>query len=606
MDEIEVATEMLTPGDMKEELRFMLRKARQDIVNWKAHLLRSVNQEEARLDQLNALDSTSVVLVQDWAMKFLPRKFRESQTDWFAKRGISWHITVAIRKGDDRKLQMMTFVNVFRSCNQDSCTVLSVMSDVLRQLKEAQPQLKHIYYWQDNAGCYHCGTTIVGARLVSQQHEVSVKRMDFCDTQAGKGACDRKAATMKSQMKIDLNSGNNIESAEQMRDAILSSGGLPSVQVTVSGPPQSAFPAIGLESVSAISNIEYTEKGLLVWRAYKIGPGKLIRWETLNIQLNVEAPLLSEVEHGSFEEKANFKTIRSKKPRSPSKQADSTDPCDSLSSDESSSEESNVRLFSCPEEGCIKRYQHCSSLQRHLDCGKHHRVIEKESLLDRAIAGYSERLDLQSGGVPTIQTETVHKLQAGKAGGGPFSPMGWALRSSQVKRARFTASQKDYLTKKFDLGEKSGQKANPESVARAMMTARDIEGNRLFASDEFLTSKQVASFFSRLAAKRRLEQLKDVSSGSDEEEEENAKRESALQELTNAVMQEVSLEHPIVYDCYNLCELILSSKVSSFAVKMLQDMCRYFQIDTGYIKVKRKRPYVDLLVAYSKNCPCQK
>ena len=68
---------MLTASDVKEELCFIVRKARKDIVNWKAHLLRSVNQEEARLDQLNALDSTSVVLVQDWAMKFLPRKFRE-------------------------------------------------------------------------------------------------------------------------------------------------------------------------------------------------------------------------------------------------------------------------------------------------------------------------------------------------------------------------------------------------------------------------------------------------------------------------------------------------------------------------------------------------
>ena len=40
---------------------------------------------------------------------------------------------------------------------------------------------------------------------------------------------------VKSHMKIFLNSANNIESAEEMRDAILSSGGLPSVNVTVSG-----------------------------------------------------------------------------------------------------------------------------------------------------------------------------------------------------------------------------------------------------------------------------------------------------------------------------------------------------------------------------------
>jgi len=59
------------------------------------------------------------------------------------------------------------------------------MSDVVKQLREAQPQLENIYYWQDNPGCYHYGTTIVGAELISQQHGVSVRQMDFCDSQAG-------------------------------------------------------------------------------------------------------------------------------------------------------------------------------------------------------------------------------------------------------------------------------------------------------------------------------------------------------------------------------------------------------------------------------------
>ncbi|KAL9967963.1 hypothetical protein ACROYT_G026281 [Oculina patagonica] len=133
--------------------------------------------------------------------------------------------------------------------------------------------------------------------------------------------------------------------------------------------------------------------------------------------------------------------------------------------------------------------------------------------------------------------------------------------------------------------ETSGRKADPDSVARAMMTARDSEGNRFFTSAEFLTSKQIASFFSRLAAKRRRQDVADVS----DEEVDNAERESALQELTNTVMQEVSLEHPIVYDCYNLCELVRSSKLSSFAIQMLKEICNHFEIDTRHIKVKRKK-----------------
>ncbi|KAL9954022.1 hypothetical protein ACROYT_G041510 [Oculina patagonica] len=136
------------------------------------------------------------------------------------------------------------------------------------------------------------------------------------------------------------------------------------------------------------------------------------------------------------------------------------------------------------------------------------------------------------------------------------------------------------MTKKFDLGETSGRKEDPDSVARAMMTAKDSEGNRLFTSAEFLTSKQIANFFSRLAAKRRRQDVADVS----DEEVDNAERESALQELTNTVMQEVSLEHPIVYDCYNLCELVRSSKLSSFAIQMLKEICNHFEIDTSHNK----------------------
>ena len=60
-------------------------------------------------------------------MKFLPRKFRESQTDWFARGGISCHLTLSTRGGNDLKPQTMTFNNAFRSCSQESCIVISVM-----------------------------------------------------------------------------------------------------------------------------------------------------------------------------------------------------------------------------------------------------------------------------------------------------------------------------------------------------------------------------------------------------------------------------------------------------------------------------------------------
>ena len=156
----------------------------------------------------------------------LSRKYRESQTDWFGKRGIPWHVTVATKREGD-EMQILTFVHIFKPCNQDNCAVLAVMADVIRQLKITVPNLASVYYRQDNAGCYHCGATIVCARVLGEQFGVSIKRLDFSDPQGGKGPCDRKAVTIKSHLRVHLNSGSDIKTPAEMSDAILSSGECP-------------------------------------------------------------------------------------------------------------------------------------------------------------------------------------------------------------------------------------------------------------------------------------------------------------------------------------------------------------------------------------------
>ena len=71
---------------------------------------------------------------------------------------------------------MLTFAHIFKSCSQDSCVVVAVKADVIRQLKIAMPRLKTVFY---------------------------------------------------------LKAGNDIETPKQMRDAILSSGGVPGVNVAL-------------------------------------------------------------------------------------------------------------------------------------------------------------------------------------------------------------------------------------------------------------------------------------------------------------------------------------------------------------------------------------
>ena len=79
-------------------------------------------------------------------MKYLPRKYRESQSDWFGKRGLTRHIIEGAIKGNSGEMEMMTFVHVFESATaQDSSSVLAILGDVFSQLKAIMPQLQTIY-----------------------------------------------------------------------------------------------------------------------------------------------------------------------------------------------------------------------------------------------------------------------------------------------------------------------------------------------------------------------------------------------------------------------------------------------------------------------------
>ena len=100
-------------------------------------------------------------------MKFIPRKYRESQADWLGKRGISWHVSVAMRKHAGKTLQTLTLVHVFQRSNQDSFYLLAITDDVIKKLKCTMPELKSLSFRQDNAGYYHSAAIILGVRQVS-------------------------------------------------------------------------------------------------------------------------------------------------------------------------------------------------------------------------------------------------------------------------------------------------------------------------------------------------------------------------------------------------------------------------------------------------------
>ena len=187
-----------------DDLHYIYDQAAQNVLSWKAHQLRSKIQDTARVDVLGQLDELSIIIIitQDWAMKFLPHKYRESQTDWFAKRGISWHINVVARKHQGN-LKSQSFVHIVQNSSQGSLVVIRIMEHLLRTLKSENPELTTAFFWSDNAGCYHNSTMLATCRSMGAAAGISLSRVDLSDPKEGKAHANAKQPPSK-HMSADL------------------------------------------------------------------------------------------------------------------------------------------------------------------------------------------------------------------------------------------------------------------------------------------------------------------------------------------------------------------------------------------------------------------
>ena len=262
----------------KDEASYLWKTSVNAIRSWKSHQLRSVHQDQARLDAINALDEHSALIVSDWAMKFIPQRYRESQQDWFGKRGMSWHIAVVFRRIEGT-LHSQSFVHLMQSSSQDSSTVVHIWQHILMTIKDEDTSISHVYLRQDNAGCYHSNLTILAADIIKKSTGVQIKQIDFSDPQGGKGAADRLAARCKSHIRVYINEGNDVTTVDEMKEALLSQGGLEGVRVVVVTPSvvYSEQEQSKITSVNKLNNFQYVNGSIYAWRAYGVGKGKTIK-----------------------------------------------------------------------------------------------------------------------------------------------------------------------------------------------------------------------------------------------------------------------------------------------------------------------------------------
>lgn len=454
--------------DSLRDLQFKLQNATQSITNLKRHLIRCRNQDAAKSDLFDTMQHNEVLLICDWSMKYLPRKYREDQSDWFGKRGLPWHITMAFHK-TETCIESLGFVHIFQSqVSQDSITTAAIIINVMENIQSIDASISSFHVWSDNAGCYK--STEMMALLKS--HGL-VRSFNFCEAQNGKGPCDRTGATLKSAIRRFVNQGHDVLTAHSMKEAIEKTAKNVKYRVSVSEVASQKTSFKPIPAISSYSNFVFEEEGIRVWKAYGIGTGLLIPNTAIGIPSMEHLPLtfLEQPEDIGFHMiKVNTTTETEK-------------------------------TFHCPNEGCVAAFGSSEDLSNHLLFEKCNLELElsSSSIADLTKRKYvtkishSENLNLKL--CLTEDTET-------QAADSELNS-GWALKDERHSR-RFNENQREFLVQKFNVGLQTGKKEDPFILSDSMMYERRADGTRRFSYDEILSMQQITSFFSRMSKKNKM------------------------------------------------------------------------------------------------------
>ncbi|CAB4041992.1 Hypothetical predicted protein [Paramuricea clavata] len=364
------------------------------ILAWKYHLLRAVHQDKAREQALEQWlsDSTKVLITHDFAMKFLPRRFKETQVGWFGKRGITWHISYCVRKilEAENQFEITVYSHIFhQTVSQNSDLIVALMCHTLQEQKAEQPELKDAYYRSDSAGSYASSDVLI-----------PIKPME----------------TLTGVHQRALKSNNGVKVV---------------VPYVVEGVPVSSTKVQKITGISLLHNFEYDSNGLRVWKAFDIGKEKLLKWNEFDKSSQCYRQELSVVEGGDKDQAYGFAAACKK-----AQTHDVHDQEDNEGIGDSTMDES--AMFHCPESGCVKQYVTWGRLQRHIVTEK--RTLQPknepvEDIVKRKWTGLFTRTVSVDHAIIGVQLSAVQLIE------GKNLPQGWALKKSK-KSNRFPINLK--------------------------------------------------------------------------------------------------------------------------------------------------------------------
>jgi hypothetical protein len=216
--------------EQHEEYLHEIDECTANLREYRSHLARHVSEEKYATEKLENLADDEAIVTCDYKMKILACFFREAQSKWFGKRGVSClGFMIATNAADnadrekgvkDVKFVMMFTDDGLQDAWQIACTKYTIYTDHLPS------QIKKVMFTSDGAGCFK--SKLHRAIQPFWKYWTGVDEIELRITPAGDGkSClDGMFGRLTCVLHASVDQGNSYFDAESILKAIQDSNGL--------------------------------------------------------------------------------------------------------------------------------------------------------------------------------------------------------------------------------------------------------------------------------------------------------------------------------------------------------------------------------------------
>lgn len=177
LDEISEKINKIADEELKCETKYDFDHAAQHIIEWSRHNLRAACQNDAKNKIISKMQDDEAFCTFDWGQKILPQEFRESQSTYFGKRGMSVLVGSFVWKKSLTSAELPTTTNkpafhtesyilALTNASQTDLDSLSAYEIILRQFQSDYPHVKKLHKRTDNAGNFSSHSTPEAENLI--------------------------------------------------------------------------------------------------------------------------------------------------------------------------------------------------------------------------------------------------------------------------------------------------------------------------------------------------------------------------------------------------------------------------------------------------------